>query len=1100
MRKRLQNLPSPNETARLTNRAINSRRLPQKQDFCFHSVASCIEEKEEEEERLSLPKKSFNALKAKDARARRREKTRLEAVTGTMVVSQPDQVDDFEPKSGSNNLNPTIESNLGLPSLLVETPRNCSRYTPSSEDTPASAYRSQTFDNDSFRLQRNAFSQPEESPKDRIELRALSPASLGRSRPTKFGGYRPPAGVILQNLSSGSEPESLQESALHRIVPGRKIASPSLSNEINQTFSACLSSVSSTFGDSATNGGAENLVASPLFITEGGNGRLASTPLPSLREEDIPSRKLLDIRRRDSVHDKQLLGSPLAMPPVQLHGDVSPKILENGTFVDAYPILTGFEKNGPEGIPELRSKIGPSIGNCENKSMKFPLSARLAREEAALSSQFRSWMSDGGAVSSREFKGLSSRASVKESIKDDQRSIDSGNQNLDNYVPTLALNSQEISYSASPDSKASTGNHLNTNALIMALSNVSLKQQANSLEGSDNRTLSRYCKSTVTSEEREGTKSSGNRSRSNASSSVRSKIPVKIASHRTNLVFNRFPEVKEQPRSEVSSTDTERRCETRASPNFGRTYSLSEDGSTKRQTSIDENECKENAENLTYPASNRASTNRTTVEDTTRTTSFSGTEKEDKGNPAEDSDSIPSESEPIEDSFPTVPVILNAPESKPQSYEKFIHSPKLESCQARYSETESSLIEVQIGDSVRQEAFKRPSSNSSAEDKETKTERVRVSLEKLAADQIRRSFCPDPTQAIPQSQSETETLVRERFHEGPGSSLVHSSSTSKLRLKGSPRFARKSQERFPFTISEKPSAASMKFQISRRLENLDSKSVERTYKLSMHPSLTRLAGTGLEETPAEIINYVMYDEREPNEPSSSGMKRFVQRFSAKLRGSKKSDKVRPDEKATSVIYKNRTYCGDSTVDSCSESSLLKEFKIYERAIDSLDARASICSQRGYKHAWTEAPEHLDHDETTVAKEECESQRNPYSMFFVKSAGETPETFLKPCPSDEEQKQEGPASRRKNRVKFRSSSLAIASKAPDENVHKTLVESRHLENTSNRRSEDRGCLCLRFYRMMVPNSFSSVSKYQSRASRNRQSVRKRSGLLLRKKKR
>ncbi|KZC04046.1 hypothetical protein WN55_03831 [Dufourea novaeangliae] len=430
----------------------------------------------------------------------------------------------------------------------------------------------------------------------------------------------------------------------------------------------------------------------------------------------------------------------------------------------------------------------------------------------------------------------------------------------------------------------------------------------------------------------------------------------------------------------------------------------------------------------------------------------------------------------------------------------------------RFTEsTKPGLLAEQVGDgqdmcleNSKKSCFE--SSDSSPEDGQ---ERIRVSLERLVADQFRKNIYAEHAKAI---QSDTSTFFSERCHDLPSFSGVQYASTSKLRHPDdSSRYWRKSQDRFPFTISEKPSTASYKH--PGRLGNMDeeSNSLERTYKLDLHPSITRLAGGGFEDTPAGIIDYVSYIEEQP---TKSGMRGLMQRFSARLKKSKKREgDTGSNANMTSVLYENRDYHGDSVGDSCSESSLLKEFKMYQNLLEkprinkeSPDEKSSTITEKSpcskskspkdtlpsvdssrrsdHQDLWVQKiknPNSSRKDEhqivETPKKTEEKTLRDPYSVFFVKSSQTTPDTSGRELLPEEEPRKDVSSGRKRNKVRFRGSTLAVMAKVSDENVPKEQIKKQKLESSTRKKNANRGCLCLRFYRMIIP-----IPKNRSRISR------------------
>lgn len=381
------------------------------------------------------------------------------------------------------------------------------------------------------------------------------------------------------------------------------------------------------------------------------------------------------------------------------------------------------------------------------------------------------------------------------------------------------------------------------------------------------------------------------------------------------------------------------------------------------------------------------------------------------------------------------------------------------------------------------------SSSSSADEKLGGNDVIRVSLEKMAAEQFRRTIYSDHSRTI---QSEMSTSLKDKLFEltnAPPFSFVQSVSTSKLRRPyDSSRLRKRSQDRFPFTMPEKPSAASYK--LSENLEG--SNSLERTFKLQLHPSITRLAGAGFEDTPAEVIDYVSHGEERP---SRSGMRGLVQRLSVRLKKSKKRNQgTDTNSKMANVLYENRGYQGDSAVDSCSESSLLKEIKTYRNfpekpsneslrrkwpraagktapSVESGGNQNTLCSVRSCSRH--------DSDSLCVQQEHVASgcselqteEKDPYSVFYAKVLRVAPEASADNISAEHIVKQDGPT---------------VDTKVVDEG---DLEGAKRRTNVENRRKNlQRGCLCLRLYRMMIP-----TARHRSRISHSSSvlSIRKKS---------
>lgn len=147
------------------------------------------------------------------------------------------------------------------------------------------------------------------------------------------------------------------------------------------------------------------------------------------------------------------------------------------------------------------------------------------------------------------------------------------------------------------------------------------------------------------------------------------------------------------------------------------------------------------------------------------------------------------------------------------------------------------------------------------------------------------------------------------------------------------RRKKKSQERFPFTISEASGALSVERRDASdhrspdeglRCAKVDDQPREETvYQLKMHPSVTRLAMSGREDTVADILCCVAQEKKEHAMSSKSKLRALVRIFSTKLRKAPKQPSDKSPELAK-IIYENNACQGDSKADSCSSGSSTKE--------------------------------------------------------------------------------------------------------------------------------------------------------------------------------
>lgn len=902
-------------------------------------------------------------------------------------------------------------------------------------------------------------------------------------------------------------------------------------------------------------------------------------------------------------------------------------IVQNSIFGNGSNNNSEFSSNADNG-QGFKEAISKCILNCDNneinisqlKNITSPPFKSNASENQSTASSFREFFVSDFTKLSQNGENCCS----PQSITNSQGTHNSHGSKIVNSqefinVPTLVLNSREISYSTSPNSKVCSERHIDPNALIIALSNASLKQQAakdvfgNTCSESctDSKTVFRLGSSENNlSMDVRFSKSDENRTRLTTSTiscrsslSIKSKIPIKIPSNRSKLsIRSKFNESDKGIISPRNSSRQTFRSNSSSLENLQfvstshensplmKNYAIMSESSMKIESleqekyfnlesiknesdSVEKSDViLEDAQSKTARKENQdcdeSSINPCTI-DTFRSLNFSDdpkkSEKENEQNILEQNIFSENESETSSpyDTRESVKEIEEPKRSKEfndfsprnistsfplESYrDKHINNTYEGECFEKITEErKTNLFENQIGDGgcqdfLIEDSGKFKSLNTSAEDEELikprkVTDKLRFSLEKLAVEQIRRNLNSEQTRTI---QSDTTAFFTEKFYEIPQFTLAGSSSMSKLRYdksRDSPRFKKKSQDRFPFTISEKTSIASMKFKVPGRLGNLDEDEKDRRYRLDTHPSITRLAGYALEDSPADIISYMVQTELENRYLKSSGMKGLVKKISARWKKPKRCGNGIGPTKVTSVIYKNRDYREECESSNCSESSSLQEFKIYESlegklcnpepSPDSPDEKSSIiynknlsntkssknrlsnienpCRRYDRDDLWVQAFKNSNHKKgkknVEIANEVDEDKlKNPYSVFFVKSTQGTPETSTKAfVPKNEKQKQDVSMEKRKNRVKFRANSLTMTSKL-DENVCNESIKNRNFEHTKRNRNAQSGCFCLRFYRMIIPISFGSISKYRSRINDNSSSVKKRSRMSLQKKK-
>ncbi|KYN41178.1 hypothetical protein ALC56_04329 [Trachymyrmex septentrionalis] len=177
---------------------------------------------------------------------------------------------------------------------------------------------------------------------------------------------------------------------------------------------------------------------------------------------------------------------------------------------------------------------------------------------------------------------------------------------------------------------------------------------------------------------------------------------------------------------------------------------------------------------------------------------------------------------------------------------------------------------------------------------------------------------------------------------------ILSPSTLNLNCEPKRKKKKKSQERFPFTISE--ASLSIQHEDANDYQSpdknlgctkMDDHLREKTdYQLKMHPSLMRLATSGVEDTVADILCSVAEEKKENMTSSKSMIRAFVRIFG--FSSKKKAPKQPNDDKtliSTKIIYENNACQENSKANSCSDNSLTKE--IYKtRSNDHLATRSN----------------------------------------------------------------------------------------------------------------------------------------------------------------
>ncbi|CAL1689824.1 unnamed protein product [Lasius platythorax] len=372
------------------------------------------------------------------------------------------------------------------------------------------------------------------------------------------------------------------------------------------------------------------------------------------------------------------------------------------------------------------------------------------------------------------------------------------------------------------------------------------------------------------------------------------------------------------------------------------------------------------------------------------------------------------------------------------------------------------------------------------------------------------SFDPSPAKVAQESENLTFQIQRKQELSEIASSAFNLNYEKRKK---------KSQERFPFTISE---GSAIKHQdtsdylspdknldcTEKTNDQLEEKTVHR---LQMHPSITRLATSGLEDTVADILCCVAQEQKEVESSSKSRMKALVRIFSSKLR---RAPKKQPNDNKTSepakVIYENRACQVDSKANSCSGDSSTEEAHRmnFDKSSSNrwIDYRVAKCSST------------LVSSENIIKTESLQAvaQKHPYRRY------ERDDLWIQDIkdPSFDVNK-DNDASQREDRTNKESSpkdpySIFLAKnlqsdKLSESNIHSyfpkqqcDVLISDHVapSDGQSKQSIDRkipsnvipeeieenptGCLCWRLCRIIAPSKYRSSIRDQVSSSRTKRS--------------
>lgn len=1115
--------------------AALGRRICRKREVFLrlHGVANRIEENDEWEEReqRAETESSLRTSRPKDARARRRARVRLESSLRrddkAMVISQADGSTNSSTITTDDKLNPTEssvdrsarEDRLRLPAIAISRGKSRSSSLSEPSSTRFSAYNNGESRDKCKTLShsyRNFTSR--DSASKSTDLPSVSPFSLSSIRPKKFGGYRPPSGVILKNLSSGSESESANE--MNRGFSSvRKIGNTITTLELSSPESMAVPSVNEPIKkmpimsarNDITGSILPNLLPSSRSLDNDDlNRRIAQNTSRSYAEQinrdetktynqsekiNIPVKDVFNERashdgfvtktssdfrqvepeyegtryqRQEMPQDTSIFFTksfmlefaepvPSAYNEQVTHNEPTMKVYDEFKRVGSefeivqekeeaedyrritktqYDIKNQFDFNCSPGrfnfeVHSLENNEGVlDMAEWNRSKSPYPKEAidtshfieRIQNDvtEGALSSQTSEPYGSGDhSRSSCTAKTYLQKETF--SSRRPQTGIDTPDkcdQEILTKVPTLALNSQDISYSTSAGSRErSATQSLDPHALIKALSDVSLKQEKQVDDASRKREGFYHDKDTIDASSgaldfptkgetwrvpRSSTLESPRRSLSR----IPSRIPVRIPSNK-NLSGNDSGCYKPENSKEIAIYEESKfiensvPCESIVHQMNSSYFEICKQNSLRSRNEstgpfAPDDEAAEYEINDHALKGNLASSSLRSPQSTLfgdyaydKMQHLSESKFKESCSPvffhkaayssdrdyAKIDDDVRSRSDrsTSRKSVDTMDV-TSATESPGLSKYKKDESFRIESLR----NAEENVIwrtEDESG-SINDEENLENVKDYTTHDKKSKglylqdNEHYKLAIGRMCEPLSFRSRYLQLN-----SPSEIQKSGRKRNHVGDNPEFndrlsfdqnleasknatlenltfhVHrtqdqsnfaarmSSSTLNLNCEPKRKKKKKSQERFPFTISEASEAMSVEHEDTNDYQSPD-KNLSRTkmddhlrektgYQLKVHPSLTRLATSGVEDTVADILCCVAEEKKETTTSSKSMIRAFVRIFSLKL---KKAPKQLNDDKtleSTKIIYENNACREDSKANSCSDDSSSKEvYKTY----------------------------------------------------------------------------------------------------------------------------------------------------------------------------
>lgn len=1058
-------MPSPNEFNFLADRvAALGRRICRKRELFLRlqGVANRIEENdewEEKEQRAESENSLASPARLKDARARRRARLLLESSRNdqTMVISQAD-----DPTGSSKVADHADESNraelsadrsardadrLQLPTIQM--PQKQPR---SSSLSALSSTRYSHRDNHGLRgigtnaacrsyrghpTSRDGASRPADPP-------SVSSFSLSSARPRKFGGYRPATGVVMKNLSSGSESESANETS-RRFCSARKIdisiatleSSSSASEAAVVNGSVKRAPVLSARSNVANSGRPDLPPATRSLDTRKGCvaervNRNASDKIKEIRASrgGLAAKTSGKFQRNE---DTQAEETPQDTPAFSAR-NLTPELADFATKSE-HPEFTMRDYNEQEdederdekeeaesyrliapevhrddigdefdfdcAVTERRNLEGSSLENTDEEILRaaeWSLLANLCPKKSKIDGVKRDATEDAlssqtsGQIESED-QSRSSCAQMylqREGTLSSRRSVNGASDRCDQdvatvtNVPALALNSQDISYSTSADSReySATRAALDPRALIKALSDVSLRRegQGESVSRKREDTIDATSNFLTRGETWRVPRSSESPDSGRPLSRAPSRIPVRISSSKIisltlaekpsccrksleNLKTANYEEAacvhRNFPQSEgiIRRPEVDWRNESVEDTIVQARIFAPDDKATEyggyEPGSFSIPRCPQSASFDDYGGARRLPESGRSCPVFFDKTAYSGGRDYVKIDDDVRSRSNYSTSQKSADTLD----ITSATESPYLSKRKRDLAPNEFFRDAEESATWRTEDECpSINDEENPRDEKDETRCESAELHSQTRERFDLAGEEMynlssskildLSSEVKRIISKQRASNVDVSSFDRDLQRSEKIPESENW-IAHRTrkisdariSPSTLNLNCESKRRKKSQERFPFTISEASGALATEYEDTsdcqlpdkdfRRAKVDEQLEESPVHQLELHPSITRLATEGLDNSLADILCYIAEQEQEDETPSR--IKTFMRMFSSKLR-KKRSNGSKTVTEPAKIIYENRACQADSRADSCSDEDSAEEARINLKSV------------------------------------------------------------------------------------------------------------------------------------------------------------------------